>query len=366
MFVIIICYNRIMFKINFLIFISIFIFLPGLVCASVAEDFFVNNQPVYAIPRTTAQVLILDLTLPEPTENSFLQLKSIKIHNAGTAVNADITKMVIWEDGSSPGWDNDEVIIKRVLSSPFWDTEILCACSAQRIFVTVDISSTAGSERTIKPQLSAASGDSAAIQFTTSTANGPTNTNVVGFERTILAGASHPTAPVAPLIKTSEAISTTTIRWNFLDLSNNEFGFKILDSNLNIVARSETADISYLDETNLEPNTEYSGRRVVAFNDRGESSFSAIFPAISTLAAVAAEEEAEVEEEVVEEEVGQEPEEVAEEVVEEEVEEIQEVVEKAVREMTVLELKTKIQEIQKMIIDLISQLIQLLQLQINA
>ena len=33
-----------------------------------------------------------------------------------------------------------------------------------------------------------------------------------------------------------EALSVSTIRWHFTDLSNNEFGFKILDSELNIVA----------------------------------------------------------------------------------------------------------------------------------
>ncbi len=344
---------------NLIIFLISLIFLiPNVVCASVAEDFIVNNQPSYAIPPGTTQVLILDLTLPKPTENDSLQLKSIKLHNAGTARQTDISKMVFWEDGSSPGWDNDETEVVRVSSSPFWDTEILCAGSAQRIFVTVDISSTAGSERTIKPQLVANVVDSAAIQFTTSTANGPVDADVIGFERIILAGASHPTTPVSPLARAPEAISTSTIRWRFLDLSNNEFGFKILDSNLKVVARSETADLSCLNETGLQPDTEYSGRRVIAFNDRGESSFSAIFPSTYTLSPAESGEEPAAEEPVeepapIEEPAAEEP-------------AAEEEVEKTISEMTVEELKTKITEIQQKIINFLEQLIELIQLQIAA
>jgi len=244
--------------VTFIIFLGIFI--PGIVYGFVASDFIVNRQSTYAVPRNVSNVLILDLTLPEP-------LQSIKINNAGTAQQGDISKISVFEDGPSPGWDGDESarIIKS--SAPFWDTELMGDFSQKRIFVTVDISLTAVSGRTIKPE---ALIDDVAI---------------VGFERMILQGVSTPSVPITPLAKTPEALSASSIRWHFMDLSNNEFGFKILDGNLKEVARSETADIAYLDETGLKPDTEYSGRQVIAFNDRGESpgSLLTIFPAVRTL-----------------------------------------------------------------------------------
>jgi len=234
------------------------VFIPGIVYGLAASDFTVNNQSTYSVPLGSSKVLILDLTLPE-------SLQSIKINNAGTATHLDIARLLIFEDGPSAGWDGDENERVRKSSSPFWDTWLYGDFSKQRIFVTVDIASTAHSGKTIKPE--------ALIDDVT----------VVGFERMISAEASLPSTPVAPLAGTPEAMSTDTVRWHFIDLSNNEFGFKILDSNLKEVARKEEADISYLDETGLQPNTEYSGRRVVAFNDRGESlgyglsNFSAVY-----------------------------------------------------------------------------------------
>ena len=116
--------------------------------------------------------------------------------------------------------------------------------------------------------------------------NGPTDKKIIGLERTILAGTSIPSIPFSPIAKNSEAISTSIIRWHFTDLSNNEFGFKILDSNLKEVARKEEANLSYIDEIGLAPNTEYPGRKIVAFNDMGENSVSvsSVFPAMKTLA----------------------------------------------------------------------------------
>ncbi len=319
-----------------IIILGIFIFLPAFVDGATASDFKINNQPIYVVPPGTSQVLILDLTLPE-------FLKSIKIINAGTAQQWDISKISIFEDGISAGWDGDEKEVVNRSSSPFWDTWLSgdFSSSQKRIFVTMDLSSAAASERTIKPQLQLnsvefASGDS-----------GPSDQTITGFERMILAGASYPTVPVAPLAKTGEALSTSTIRWYFTDLSNNEFGFKIKDSSLKTVAISETANLSYLEETGLEPNTEYSGRRAVTYNDRGEGPTSAIFPAVTTL----------VEAPPIAEEV---PEEVpAEEEVAEETP-----AEKPISAMTAEELKTKILEIQQKIIELLKQLIQLIQQQI--
>jgi hypothetical protein len=356
-------------KLFFSFFSGIFIFLPTAIFASSASDFIVNNQSTYAIPRATTRVLILDLTLPSPRRGETLQLKSIKLHNIGTAIHTDILKMMFWQDGLSPGWDNDEIEAANILYPPFWDAHIsgnfseYRESSQQRIFITLDISSTAISKRTINPQLVAGAGDEAAVQFVSnSEAAGPVDIDITGFERTIIRDASIPCQPVSPLALASEAISTSIIRWSFLDLSNNEFGFKILDSDLKIVVKSETENLSYIDETNLEPNTEYSGRRVVAFNDRGESLSSslAMFPAVSTLPMEPAEEEVIEEVEAVEEEIEEE------EVVEEASPSPEATEGKAISEMTTEELKTKITEIQQSIIKLLSQLIQVIQSEIVA
>ena len=333
----------------YLIILGMLIFIPGATYGAVAGDFTVNSQSVYAIPPGTSQVLILDLTLPKIQGGSSNQLESIKINNSGTALHTDISKVAIWEDGSSAGWDGDESERARISSSPFWDTWISGDFSQSRIFVTVDIASDVASNRTIKPQLQINS-----VEFS-SGSTGPIDKEITGFERMILAGISAPTVPVTPLARTPEALSSTVIRWHFTDLSNNEFGFKILDAELNEVVRKEEADLAYLDETGLRPDTEYSDRRVVAFNDQGErlSSNLAIFSAVYTLAEEIIEEEI-IEEEVIEEEVvekgAQEPEAVAEEAVEE--------------EPSLLEtIQTKIAEFQQQINELLEQLNELIQQQ---
>ncbi len=349
-------------------FVGLIFLMPGIVFGSIASDFTINNQSTYSIPPNTTNLLILDLTLPMSVEGETLQVESIKINNAGTAQHSDVSKMVVWEDGLSAGWDGDEIEISRITTSPWWDTVItgdfseyghLSEAGGRRIFVTVDIYSNAVSERTIKPQLVVGTGDGVAIQFVSATStNGPVDANVVGFERTILTGIDIPSSPVSPLRQTPEVISDTVIRWHFLDLSNNEFGFKILDSNLSVVAKSETADLSYIDETGLIPNTEYSGRRVVAFNDMGQSDSLLTFQAVYTL---------EAEEEVIEEDPIEEPVEEEESVEEEEVIEEEEITEiKPISEMTVVELKNEIAGIQQQIIILITQLIQLFQSQLTA
>lgn len=320
-----------------IIFLGIFVFFPSLALGSLASDFKVNLQPIYSIPPRASQVLILDLTLPEIP-------RAIKILNQGTAQQWDIAKISIFEDDNSSGWDGGETEILRKSSSPFWDAELSGNFSQKRIFVTVDISSSAASERTIKPQLELNS-----VEFASGN-KGPSDQTITGFERMILAGASVPTVPVAPLAGTPEAISTSTIRWRFTDLSNNEFGFKILDSSLKTAAKSETADISFLDETGLEPSTCYSGRRAVTFNDRGESGQSANFPEACTLAQPASVVEIAKEETPApapEEAVAPAP------------------VGKPIAQMTVDELKTKIAEVQQKIIELLTQLIALIHAQIQ-
>jgi len=256
-------------------FIALLVLIPGVAYGSTAGDFQVNNQSTYAVPPGSTKVLILDLTLPST------KLTSIKILNAGTIQQYDISKITIYEDGPSAGWDGDESERVRKSSSPFFDAEFSGDFSQQRIFVTVDINSTVYTGKTIKLELAV----NAAV-FSDTSFNGPTNEKVVGFERMILAGTNIPSVPSSPIAKNGEAVSESTIRWYFTDASDNEFGFKILDGNLKEVARTEAAGLSYLDETGLNPDTEYSGRRVVAFNDKGESMSSslAFFPAARTLA----------------------------------------------------------------------------------
>ena len=160
---------------------------------------------------------------------------------------------------------------------------------------------------------------------------------------------SIPAIPIAPIARTPEVISPTTIRWYFLDQSNNEFGFKILDSSLKEVAQSDAADVSYIDETGLQPNTEYSGRLVVAFNDRGTSLTTVFsnFEAARTLAKPKIEEEAEEAEPQTEEEPAEEP-----------AEEPQE------EGITAEGLRGQIQSLQLRLIELLNQLIEILQEQL--
>ncbi|MBI2625974.1 MAG: hypothetical protein HYW69_00060 [Candidatus Nealsonbacteria bacterium] len=241
-----------------------FVLAPSLAYGAVGT---VNNQSTYAVPPGSSNVLILDITLQELPS-------SITVYNDGTAQQTDISKISVFEDGNSAGWDGDEKDVAVKTYSPFFGTKLSGNFSKKRVFVTVDIASNAVSERTIQPKIK----------------TNISEEEVLGLERKILAGASSPQTPSSPLAQSGEALSDTTIRWKFLDLASNEFGFKILDSQLKITVKSETADLSYLDETGLSPNTCYSGRRAAAYNDRGESDYSVNFSQVCTLAAPVVEE----------------------------------------------------------------------------
>lgn len=288
-----------------------FIFLPTIATASVAEDFKVNPQSTYDIPYNTSRVLVLDLTLSAPKQ-------SIILSNAGTADHTVISELTFWQDGSSADWNGDETEVARVLSPPFFDTAISGNFSG-RIFVTADIKNIASlQEKTFQFQVK----ENSEVKAT-------------GFERKIVHNASGPTIPIAPIARTPEAISSTTLRWHFQDQSNNEFGFKILDGNLRVVARTEQANVSYIDETGLQPDTEYSGRLAVAFNDRGTSLTTVLsnFEAVRTLAAP---------------------------------EEVQPPAEVEGEGEEVVDLRDKIETLQLQLLDLLNQLIQVLQEQIAA
>src|SRR3989344_5690216 len=130
-----------------IILILVFIFIPALSLASVAGDFIVNPQSTYAVPAGITELLILDLTLPGTG------LTSIKINNAGTVAQYDISRLSIYEDGASPGWDGDESEMARRSFSPFFDSVLNGTFTKQRIFVTVDTASTTYTGKTIKPEI---------------------------------------------------------------------------------------------------------------------------------------------------------------------------------------------------------------------
>ena len=84
-----------------------------------------------------------------------------------------------------------------------------------------------------------------------------------------------PTAPTAPTIGSSGALTTTSLRWNFTDNADDETGFKVYDNGGTpaLKVTCATANLTYCDETSLSVNTQYT-RKVVAYNDVGNSSYS--------------------------------------------------------------------------------------------
>ncbi len=73
-----------------------------------------------------------------------------------------------------------------------------------------------------------------------------------------------------PVAGIPTGLSLSAIRWNFTDNANNEWGFVLQNtSNVTLVTQA-TPNLSYLDETGLTPNTQYT-RRVRAYNYSGWS-----------------------------------------------------------------------------------------------
>jgi hypothetical protein len=70
-------------------------------------------------------------------------------------------------------------------------------------------------------------------------------------------------APAAPTNVSGAALSATSIRWNFTDNANNEIGHRVYDGATKKAER-EVFDISYVDESGLQPNTTYN-RTVKAY-----------------------------------------------------------------------------------------------------
>ena len=79
--------------------------------------------------------------------------------------------------------------------------------------------------------------------------------------------------PIAPTINTPNILSSSAIRWNFTDNSGYETGFRVYTNADAIATSSATANLTYLDETGLSENTQYT-RYVKAYNSYGESASS--------------------------------------------------------------------------------------------
>ena len=110
---------------------------------------------------------------------------------------------------------------------------------------------------------------------------------------TTTGGGSHPpppppaeTVPTAPTIGVPMAISDSAIQWTFTDNSSDEAGFKLFDSSDQLITTLAQPDAQYIEETDLMPNSPYSGRKVAAYNDQGNSDLSAAAEQVYTLAQV--------------------------------------------------------------------------------
>ncbi|MCR4312386.1 MAG: hypothetical protein NUV56_03820, partial [Candidatus Uhrbacteria bacterium] len=95
----------------------------------------------------------------------------------------------------------------------------------------------------------------------------------------------HP-VPQAATIGAGSALSASSIRWSFTDNADDEVGFRVYDGTDTLMASSAATDLTYLDETGLSENTQYSGRYAVAYNTYGNAAASSPAAAKYTLAAI--------------------------------------------------------------------------------
>ncbi|MBI2356751.1 DUF2341 domain-containing protein [Candidatus Dojkabacteria bacterium] len=82
-------------------------------------------------------------------------------------------------------------------------------------------------------------------------------------------------APAAPTSVAAQALTTSSIRWNFVDNATNETGFKVVDELGVVKATCASADLTYCDETGLSANTQYT-RAIIAYNANGDSQASSL------------------------------------------------------------------------------------------
>jgi hypothetical protein len=90
--------------------------------------------------------------------------------------------------------------------------------------------------------------------------------------------------PLSPTIDIPTVISSSSIRWNFTDNSDDETGFQIYFDHGILATSSSVTNITYLDEIDLSENTQYSGRYATTYNGYGNSASSSTSTAVYTLA----------------------------------------------------------------------------------
>ena len=74
-----------------------------------------------------------------------------------------------------------------------------------------------------------------------------------------------------PTLGTASPLSSTSVRWNFIDNSTEETGFKIYDSTgTTVLVTCATANLTYCDETGLSPSTQYT-RKIGTYNASSDS-----------------------------------------------------------------------------------------------
>ncbi len=91
-----------------------------------------------------------------------------------------------------------------------------------------------------------------------------------GTDYIVKAGYLYFKPPNQPEMGTPEALSSSSIQWNFTDKAQDEEGFLLEDESGTVTLVREQANISYLTETGLEENGQYT-RTVSAFNPFGNS-----------------------------------------------------------------------------------------------
>jgi len=94
--------------------------------------------------------------------------------------------------------------------------------------------------------------------------------------------APQPTVPDAPIAGAVEVLGPNSVRYNWIDVSANELGFRILNAEGQVIATTSAGQTSVV-ESSLPANTVVEGRKVVAYNSIGQSSASA-FAAVRTAA----------------------------------------------------------------------------------
>jgi hypothetical protein len=98
----------------------------------------------------------------------------------------------------------------------------------------------------------------------------------IDYVATTSSGAIIVTSPEVPSNLTCQVQSPELIRWNFEDTASDETGFRLYGQGEKIYDTGDaiTQDLSYIEETNLLPNTQYPERYVTTFNGAGESGAS--------------------------------------------------------------------------------------------